>query len=113
MATSPSSAVPFSTMPNVPRQRSIQPSSATGMAHHENLIPVAIWSAIDTPPISDASTRKLTANTATSGSRKNRYPNRSRSRSAYVRLLTAASRPVISIRKARLRVPSRRTHASR
>jgi hypothetical protein len=52
------------------------------MAHHENEIPVAICSAIDTPPISDASTRKLTTNTAASGSRKKRYPNRSRSRSA-------------------------------
>jgi hypothetical protein len=68
-------------MLKVPRQRKSHPTNATGTAHHRNEMPVASWSATDTPPISEARTRKLTRRVTRRGAMKNRTPKRSRSRS--------------------------------
>ena len=49
----------------------IQITSATGKAHHCMLMPVTSWSARHTPPISEASTRKVTVPQAAWNRRKN------------------------------------------
>jgi hypothetical protein len=105
-------AVPCSTTSKVPRQSSSHPTAATASAHHRIPIPVTSWSARQIPPISDAITSRLTTSIAISGAMKKRTPNRSRNWSTNVRRLTAARRPLISIRKASPTVPTTSTHAS-
>jgi hypothetical protein len=60
---SPKKAIPFAMIPNVSFQSSNQITSATGKAHQCMLMPVTSWSARHTPPIYEASTKKVTSTT--------------------------------------------------
>ena len=105
--------IPFSIAEKRPRQRSSHTSSAAGSAHHRASMPVRRWSATQKPPISAVSTSVSRRISAASGTDWNRMPNRSRTAAASVCLLTAASRPDISIRKIRHTVASAIAHRRR